>query len=1005
MKIVQNEEFVQDFVEEASGHLEKVEALLLKGEQISNDPERINEIFRAVHSIKGTAGFFGLHNIVELAHAMENVFGEMRAGKVPFSEALLDTMLAANDQLKALVSDVLSSETTDIGASLRAIESFLKGTGKEDGPPAPSSEPAKANEQAEFAAHADISDDARRHGQKVYEIHLNTLRDLRSYEGGPLFLFKRIQSVGTLINVSMGIDAIRCSLDDVRKAADGRQDAEVQILTSSVLESSLYVEAVGLPADRIREVPYANAAEPAGTLAGAEAAAQSADEPPQPGETDAGDAFPAPPAAEKAEEKHSIKVEDSIRVHVSVLNDLLNMASEMVLGRNQLLRTLEPYKKDIPGLGSILQNVDRLTSGMQEKIMQTRMQPVSNVFSKFPRIIRDVSKFLGKDIDLQLEGNEVEMDKSVIEALTDPLTHLVRNAADHGLESPGERERLGKRRTGAILLKAYHKGGYVNIEVTDDGAGMDIKKIAARAEERKLATRAELSQMSDQDLLRLIFKPGFSTADMVNDISGRGVGMDVVKTNIEKLGGSVELSTVEGKGSTIRLVLPLTLAIIQALIVESGGQKFALPQANLKEIVRIKNDDAAGQIEYLHGSQVIRLREKLLPVVRLTDILHLDAQSESAGDAGGVTRILVLQAGAKTFGLAVDRIFSSEETLVKSLPIYLKNCQCYSGVTIMGDGKTAMILDAEGLVRLSSLSFQQTEASSQEEELRAVPEESRNLLLFQCSGNETFGIDIALISRVEKIAAGEIERIGEKEYIKFRNESLRVIRPEQFLRVNRSDAREEHCYVIVPKMSGRPLGILARRIIDNVSAVLRLSAQDDAEKGILGTCILDNRLILLLNLYELFELADPQHYAVAKASGTAAGVVLLADDTPYFRRLQRAYLEQAGYCVAEAANGEEALTAVRRQKPCAVVSDLEMPLLGGLQLAKKIRETQGLEDLPRVATCSIKGAQHLQDAFASGVDDIVLKLERDSLLTAVSCAIHKQSERWSRDEDRKLQTG
>lgn len=999
---MQNEEFIQDFVEEASGHLENIEALLLKGVQACNTPDCINEIFRAVHSIKGTAGFFGLQKIVKLAHAMENVFGEMRSGKLAFSEPILDTMLTAHDIMKEMVADVLSSEEKDIRASLQAIDDIL--AGHEKGTSAPITE--KAAESA-VAAHSDCLEDARRHGQKIYAIHLDILRDLQQYEGGPLSLFSLIKSVGTLIDTSTDCGTVN-SLDDVLKAADGRQNAEVRVLASSVLEKSLYAAAVKLPEDRIHEVPYSASTDSASSaaLAKSEAAAQSGDEHPAHGKGAASNGKPVEHAADKADgNQRHLKLEDSIRVHVSVLNDLLNMASEMVLGRNQLLRTLEPYKKDIPGLSSILQNVDSLTSGMQEKIMQTRMQPVSNVFSKFPRIIREISKSLGKDIDLQLEGNEVEMDKSVIEALTDPLTHLVRNAADHGLESPEQREKLGKRRMGTILLRAYHKGGYVNIEVTDDGKGIDLDKIAAKAEEKKLATRAELNQMSNQDLLRIIFKPGFSTADKINDISGRGVGMDVVKTNIEKLGGNVEISTLKGKGTTIRLVLPLTLAIIQALIVESGGQKFAIPQANLKEIVRIKNGDASGQIEYLHGSEVIRLRGKLLPVVRLNDILRLGNAENLSVPKSDVVRILVLQAGAKTFGLAVDRIFSSEETLVKSVPIYLKNCQCYSGVTIMGDGKTAMILDAEGLVRLSNLSFQQAEASSQEDDLQSVAEENQNLLLFQCSGSETFGIDIGLISRVEKIAVDEIERIGAKEYIKFRKKPLRVIRPEQFLPVSRSDSTEEHCYVIIPKTTGGKIGILAKKIIDNVNVAVHLDEQNDFGKGILGTFILGNHLTLLLNLYELFELADPQHFAVRKAPEAMAGTVLLADDTPYFRRLDRSYLEQAGYHVVEAANGEQALSTARKQKLCAVVSDLEMPLLGGLQLAQEIRETEALKDLPLVAVCSIRGVQHLQDAFSSGFDDIVLKLERDSLLQALSTAIQKHSGRWNSDENSQLQTG
>lgn len=1019
---MQNEEFVQEFIEEASGHVEHVEALLLKKEETRSNPDSINEIFRAVHSIKGTAGFFALKNIVRLAHAMENVFGEVRNGNITLDDTAADAMLAANDQLKDMVADVSGSDAVDISDSIRAMENLLGKNGApadkkqageqpdekkqpdekahpEEKTPAEANQPEKSTGEITKESR-EILEDARRHGHRLYDIRLQLFADLQHYEGGPLQLFKKIESSGILVDTETDFGSV-CSPDDVLEVADGKKDVGLHILATSILEEDLYREALGLPETLIHCIPYPS------ELAEEEASADVS-------RHNAGLSRPAADTAKKkstpGDEKH-FKAEDSVRVHVSVLNDLLNMASEMVLARNQLLRTLEDRKKGIPGLESILQNIDRLTSGMQGKIMQTRMQPVSNVFNKFPRIIRDLSKTLGKEIELQLEGNEVEMDKSVIEALTDPLTHLVRNSADHGLEAPDVREKLGKRRTGTIQLKAFHKGGYVNIEVIDDGAGMDAQQIAAKAEEKGLLTHEEILQMNERELLGLIFRPGFSTNEKVTDISGRGVGMDVVKTNIEKLGGSVELSTVVGKGTTVRLVLPLTLAIIQSLTVESCGQKFALPQVNLKEIVRLKKDDENARIETLHDSEVFRLRDKLLPVKHLEDILKLKGLAQPNAEEAGpqeesdVTRILILQAGVKNFGLVVDRVYSSEETLVKSVPVYLKNCQCYSGVTIMGDGKTAMILDTEGLIRLSGLTFDEGDKERQEETTAVVPQEKQNLLMFKCTGNETFGIDLSMILRVEKIAFADIEHIGEKEFIKFRGGSLRVIHPEQYLAVNRAEPSSEYGYVLVPKGMEHPIGLIVERIIDNLSLTLRLNSRDYTDPGLFGTCIIDDRLVLLVNLYGLFEAADPENYAIKRPPEADAGPVVLAEDTPFFRRMAQTYLEQVGFSVLEAENGEEALQLVSRNKTAAVVSGIEMPVMDGPELAQKVRNDSDVKDLPLIALCADHNAQRIYELSGGSFDDVVARTDRNALIASVCAAIHKRGQRREHSEDSELQAG
>ncbi|KNY29560.1 chemotaxis protein CheW [Pseudobacteroides cellulosolvens] len=1021
--MIQNQEFIQEFIDEARTHLEKVEALLIKKEKLVDDSEAINEIFRAVHSIKGTAGFFGLKKIVSLAHAMENIFAEVRNGKIKLNVASVDVILSSNDQLKNMIEDVLNSEDVDISEDLQKLGNILMGSQTGESGDKEDVIFVAGNDKRGFVlkgCNKELLADGIKHGHRIYELRLRLNKDLLSYTEGPVQLFNRIQSVGMVIDTITDHSEIN-SFDDVIEAVvEGSKDVYLGIFVTTVLDMDMFSDAIGVSKDNIFEYIIDRTKESDNHFEIREKEQLNGSKGEESKEEMTNEVMDNQDKALK--QVKQLKVEDNIRVNVTVLNDLLNMASEMVLGRNQLLRTLEEYRKSIPGLSAILQNIDRLTSGMQEKIMQTRMQPIANIFNKFPRIIRDLAKSLGKEIDLELEGTEVELDKSVLEALTDPLTHLVRNSADHGLEDPDAREKSNKSRIGLIKLNAYQEGGYVNIEVIDNGAGIDCVKIVEKAVDKGIITKEAADRMSEQEIFKLIFKPGFSTAEKVSDVSGRGVGMDVVRTNIEKLGGSIEIFSRKGTGTTIRLMLPLTLAIIQTLIVGVEGHKFALPQANLKEIVRIKAKDKNRHIEYLHDAEVIRLRGKLLPIVHLADMLgikrtyidevsgekrydrrrnfsdtrlenqDLDDASDRRGNGDEVTRVLVLQVGHRSFGLAVDYIYSSEETLVKQLPVYFKNCDCYSGVTIMGDGKTAMILDVEGLIRISNLKFAD---DTEEKDIgnKGVNEynaEVQNILLFKCSGTETFAIDLSMVSRVEEVRSKDIERIGNREYIKFRGDSMRVIRPEDFLPVSKDTYSSDVKQVLIPKYVKRPIGIIVEKIIDNVNAKIALNTENIKVNGILGSTIFEDRIILILNLYEILQLADPEHYSVNAYISQEAKTILLVEDTPFFMKMEKEYLEMAGYEVIQAANGRIAMELLENNKVDVVVSDIQMPEMDGFELVKKIREDKRLTDLPVIAVTSMSGEDAKTKAYESGFNYYELKLDRDRLLEAVHKALNKK---------------
>lgn len=988
--VIQNEEFIQEFVEEASLHVENVEAELLKIDETDVHMDSINSIFRGVHSIKGTAGFFGLSKIVKLAHTMENIFGEIRSERLKFSNDMIDILLSANDKLKQMIENVATSEETDIDYHVKEVSSIL-------------------NKESDSSIHSEISKNCKeereipekdiniqnetitnglKHGHKVYKLNLKLNADLDEKNIDPISFIKKIESIGNIVDSFSDISAMK-ELQYFGQTT--KNDINISFIFTSVLEKRLLPMALEVSEDNIEELDANMNSSDIYELLRKEHKDDSENiKNINKGTEDIRFKEKIEDEEEKAlrdnkdiTKNNTVQIEDTIRVHVSLLNNILNLASEMVLARNQLLRSINGYKKNIPGIDPILQNVNRITTELQEKIMQTRMQPIGNVFNKFPRIIRDLSKEIDKNVDLELEGTDVELDKSIIEALGDPLSHLVRNAIDHGLESAEERLRVGKPRTGTIIMKAYHEAGCVNIDIIDDGVGINSEYIAKKALEKEVVSDEELNIMGENDILQLIFKPGFSTAEKVTNVSGRGVGMDVVKTNIEKLGGTIEIYTEPGRGTTFRLILPLTLAIISSLIVEVEGVRFALPKVNLQELVRIISGDDSKRIEYINGAEVLRLREKLLPIVHLSDVLSLkkDVLNKKEKNTQKIQRVLVLKIGARRFGLVVDKIYDEEEILVKPLPKYIKNCKAYSGVTILGDGKTSLILDPEGIITKSKLKFVEEENSKELLKVNESIKEQNKLLIFKCTGEENLAIDLTFISRVEKIHVSEIESIGEREYIKYRGSSLRVIRPEHYLHINKEKRQEEYSYVIIPKLVRGNIGILVNKIYDTVQTNVNLSQDDIRIKGVIGSTILNNKIILLLNIYELLEKALPEYYSVEKSLNTGdKKTILLVEDTPLFLELEKNYLEDGGYNVLTALNGNEGLKILGKKNVDAVISDIQMPVMDGLEFIKKIRENKEFSHIPVIALTSMLGESNKKEGLDAGFDFYEYKLDKENLL-------------------------
>ena len=992
MSLVESNELLVEFTEEAIEHVTIVENELLVLENSSGDADTIHNIFRALHSIKGTAAFFSLENIVNLSHVMETIFDGIRNGHLIISDKIIDHMLSANDSLKKMVQNVSNSGGMDISKhlsvlnDLNANQEIILEDSEPDNISHSESLPTMVEVSSKsFSEQKTELEDAVAHDRSIFKVYSPS-----SYEETA----EQIKAIGHVVHQYWESNTLPGSTSAFHKI-------HVFIITT-VLEKSLVAMALDIREESIEELSIEKAEkecskEPTSPpLLDYKVLAEEYGTTPKINEDNNHAVEEPKQTPKKTMQKaggQAPLVSEAVRVNVRLLNDLLNLASEMVLGRNRLLRVIETHRKDIPGLNGVLQNIDRITTELQEKVMQTRMQPLAKVFHKFPRLTRELSKQMGKDIELEIEGNDVELDKSIVEALGDPLTHLVRNSIDHGIETPDQREKSEKPRTGKVFLKAYHEGGHVVIDVMDDGSGIELEKIKNKATENGIVSINELSQMGERELLELLFRPGFSTADQITDLSGRGVGLDVVKNNIEKLGGVMEIINAPGQGTTFRLTLPITLAIVPSLLVEVLGLKFALPQVNLQEMVRVKPEETVNKLQVFHDSMLLRLRGKLVPTIRLSDVLGIQRNDSDTEDQ--LLRILIVKSGSKRFGLIVDHIHDDEEILVKHLPRHLKECQCYSGMTVLGDGQIAMILDLEGISAKAGFKFSedQQEINSRTEILDPDHlNEKQNLLLFKCSGPETFCINLDMVARVEKILVDHIESIGDKEYIQFRGSALRVIRPENYLPVSKNEHTDARVFVVVPKLIKHPIGILINQIVDTVETNINFRSNDFTAKGILGSAILGERITLVINMYELFELADPDHYNVKhKYKADVKTTVLLAEDTPFFAKMERNYLESAGYEVVTATNGQEAWELLQRNKIDLVVSDIVMPLMNGYELVKRIRGDSKFAHLPVIAVTTRNDQQSIRKGLDAGFDYYEIKLNKESFLSKIGHVLERKA--------------
>jgi len=794
-----DDELLQDFLIESTELIDRLDQDFVELESNPTSRELLAAIFRAMHTIKGTAGFLAFDNLERLTHAGENLLSLLRDGELTLNVEMTDSLLAVVDATRSMLESV--SETGTDGDEtwtelIDRLHQLANGDQSDSGNSVDAAAPA---EPESVATETDADEDDTEHEAAA--------------------------------PAEAGTTEVRDDDTDPSRASEVSADSAPE----PVLDTPEPV-AASEPVDAPEVI---DAPEPVD-------APVSPDVPAAVDETE-------PEPVDKAESTTTTKPTDStIRVDVELLDRLMNLTGELVLARNQVLQ-FHALSGD-PVFHNTAQQLDLITTEMQEGVMQTRMQAIGNVWAKFPRIVRDLAASLDKDIELVMTGKETELDKTLVEAIKDPLTHIVRNSVDHGIEPPAERIAAGKPAQGRLELRAFHEGGQVIIEITDDGRGLNVEKIKAAAVRKGVISPERAETLSDRAAADLIFAPGFSTAEKVTNVSGRGVGMDVVRTNVEKIGGSVDISTELGMGTTLTVKIPLTLAIIPALIITCDDDYYMIPQINLVEVLHIEPDAEPG-IESVGDAEVFRLRDSLLPIVHLREVLGLDTACDFHETEG--TSIVVLNADGRLFGLVVDRINDTEEIVVKPLAPNLKHLLPFGGTTIMGDGTVSLILDAIGIGQSSGISTGEEEVDELEEE--RDPGERRHgptTVLVSRIGESRVAIPVSLIARLEEIEPSLIERAGGRDLVQYRGRLLTIFNLGEVLGYAHDELDPERpMSVLVHERDDSIYGLVVDEILDVHDVDLPLNGEVPMT-GVGPSVVIGNRATDTIDLASLLEIVN-----------------------------------------------------------------------------------------------------------------------------------------------------
>jgi two-component system chemotaxis sensor kinase CheA len=665
----------------------------------------------------------------------------------------------------------------------------------------------------------------------------------------------------------------------------------------------------------------------------------------------------------------------TLRVSVDTVERLMTMVSELVLTRNQLLEIVRRHSESefkVP-----LQRLSNVTAELQEGVMKTRMQPIGNAWAKLPRIVRDLGQELGKDIELEMHGAETELDRQVLDIIRDPLTHMVRNSADHGLETPEERIKAGKPAKGTIRLSAYQASGQIVIEIADDGRGLNISKIRKRAIEAGLIEEGD--HTSEAQLHKMIFAPGFSTAEQVTSVSGRGVGMDVVKTNIDQIGGTIDLKSKPGRGSTFSIKIPLTLAIVPALIVQSSGERYAIPQVAVVELVHRGSN--ANLVEEINGALVLRLRDKLLPLLSLSQLLKLPKPN----DANGEAFVVVMQVGASLFGIVVDDVMHTEEIVVKPVAASLRDIKVLGGNTILGDGAVIMILDPNGIADSIGATREDRTIDDFVTKEKAPGDDtpkSVSMLIFRSGSGSLKAVPLSLVTRLEEIDVAKIERSSGRPMVQYRGGLMPLVAADESAKLAQDGTQP----LLVFTDGGRSVGLIVDEIVDIVEDRLEIKVTSETP-GVLGSAIIREQATEVIDVAHFLPLGFADWFHGKQGNTRERKKLLFVDDSAFFRNMLAPVLQAAGYDVTALASGKEALALVERGARFDVaVTDIEMPEMDGYALAEALRGNARTAHLPVIALSSSLSGAAVSKSEHAGMHAYIAKFDRRGLLQALKTA-------------------
>jgi two-component system, chemotaxis family, sensor kinase CheA len=801
------DELVKDFLQESTENLDRLDQEFVHLESDPGNSELLGSIFRTIHTIKGSCGFLGFTKLEKLTHAGESLLSQMRAGELVLNPEIADHLLEMVDAVRALLTEIRNTESEGTRDYLDLVDRLKKLLATAQPPAATPPAADLAPTPPDVASKAETPSESEKQTTSPSDAPATSPKVARE---------KKIAKSG-VVPARLGgvlVRQGRVRPEEILRALQMQEAGDTRRIGEILVQLGLITE---------RDIAEA-----------------------------------------LAEKKQPEAAEAAIRVDVNLLEKQMNLVSELVLLRNRLLQiATETNERNLNGA---VHGLNYVTSELRKNVMKTRMQPVSQLFDKLPRIVRDVSKDLGKKIKLETHGGDTELDKTLLEAIKDPVTHILRNSMDHGLETPEIRLQKGKPEEGALRIRAFHEGGNFHLEIADDGAGIDLDRVKQKAISKGAITAAQAEKLSETEALNLIFLPGLSTAEKVTNVSGRGVGMDVVKTNVERIGGLTKLQTTRDRGTTVWLEIPLTLATIPALTVLSGKSVFAIPQAALVEMIAVDSEDAHKFIENIDGVSVFRFRGTVLPLMSLREELKL--AGDPAADTN-ISKIVVVRTEGRQIALLVDIIRNTEEIVIKPLDKRFKSIALFSGAAVLGDGRVALILDIAALARRAGVVS--TRQQSAEQLADAQPKERLTLLLLGGSDGERLAVPLDFVQRLEEFPASAKERMGGVDVVQYRNEILHIVQLEQLLENRRSQQRD-------PQLSGAATP-------EKISAIV---VRSDSHHNV----ILEVHRILGITKVEIDRLTPPSRPSVRGSLVLQERVTELLDMPALLAKLRASHLDQ-----------------------------------------------------------------------------------------------------------------